>query len=470
VETVAFSPDGKSVVSAGFSLRLWEAASGKALPLSAPDFVASCAALSPDGKTLVAGGRDQTLRLFSTVTGKESRKFAGTAGVGDFVAFLPDGRTVLSKSQYRETRSPGVIRHEQERFVRLWDVGSGKEARQIGPARLSRVALSPDGRTLAAGSLEIALWDVASGKEVRQWRPKPYLQISSLAFSPDGRLLAVADGRKAIHLFESATGQEVLCLAWDKGGVFAVAVSPNGRLLASGGADGAVRLWDLGSGKARHTFTGHQGAVFALVFSPDGTRLVSGSADATALVWGTARFRGPERVLGRLRAEELKALWSDLGGPAPKAYQAVWRLAQAPGQSEPLLGKHLKPVGVPDAKALARWIKDLEDEDFEVRAHATKQLGGLGPRAVPALRKALAGAKDADLRLRLQVILRGIEEKAEPPDWVRSVRAVQALEQLGTAEARKVLQALAKGAPEAWLTREAKASLDRLARRPAGSR
>jgi HEAT repeat protein len=133
------------------------------------------------------------------------------------------------------------------------------------------------------------------------------------------------------------------------------------------------------------------------------------------------------------------------------------------------VGKHLRPVATPDAKRVAALVKDLESNDFEVRSRAAERLAALGEPAAPALREALAAAKDPDLRLRLNVVLRKLEPEELPPERLRAVRAVQVLEYAGTAEARRLLKELAGGVEGAWLTRQAKEALGRLARRGPGS-
>jgi HEAT repeat protein len=135
-----------------------------------------------------------------------------------------------------------------------------------------------------------------------------------------------------------------------------------------------------------------------------------------------------------------------------------------------LVGKGLKPVSAADAKRVAALVKDLGDDDSEVRARAMERLAAMGEPVAPALRKALAGAKDPDLRLRLNVVLRKLEPDELPPERLRALRAIEVLEYAGTAEARKQLKELAGGVEGAWLTQQARAALDRLERRRPASR
>jgi hypothetical protein len=204
-------------------------------------------------------------------------------------------------------------------------------------------------------------------------------------------------------------------------------------------------------------------------FSPDGRRLASAGDDNFVLVWRVPRGRTPPAA--RLSREALGRLWDDLSGAdAARAYRAVWGLADHPDQAVPLLGGHLRPVSAVDARRVAALVKDLGGEDFEVRARAAEGLVALGEPVAPALRKALAAAKDPDLRLRLNVVLRKLDPDELPPERLRALRAVGVLEYAGTAEARKLLKELAGGVEGAWLTKQARAALDRLERRRAASR
>src|SRR5262249_10799132 len=139
-------------------------------------------------------------------------------------------------------------------------------------------------------------------------------------------------------------------------------------------------------------------------------------------------------------------------------------LAAAPGQAVALLKQRLRPVAPEDAARAERLVRDLDDNAFLVREKAQRALQALADTATPALEKALAGNPSLEARPRLVKLLHEVDR----PDFSRTrqkLRAVEALEYAGTAAARELLAALARGAPEARLTREAGASLGRLTRR-----
>src|SRR5205823_6370475 len=122
------------------------------------------------------------------------------------------------------------------------------------------------------------------------------------------------------------------------------------------------------------------------------------------------------------------------------------------------------PVEAADGKRLARLLDDLDAEDFEKREAASQELARLEEIAGPALRAALKGDPPAETKRRLRELLDKLDRRAPSPEALRHLRAVEALEHSGTPEARRLLEALAAGAPEARLTQESKAALRRLTR------
>jgi hypothetical protein len=319
----------------------------------------------------------------------------------------------------------------------------------------------------------IQLWDLGTGMP---WRRLQYAAPSELgqhippliAVSVDGRMLAVQGQGAELHLWEIATGKERqrICLPGD--GIATLAFSPDGSTLAVANRSGAIRLWGLAENKvlarleagrlARDTHP-------ALTFSSDGRRLATISNDTTILLWPLAVPVRSERESAWLPEK----LWADLASAdAGKAYRAVCALVANQRQAVPFLKDRLRPGTRPDPRRVAQLLRDLDNERFEVRENAAKQLEEFHESVERALREAQRSPTSVESRRRIERLLGKIDsgKLALYPDSLRAIRGLEVLERAGTREALAVLQALAKGAPEARLTQEAQRTLGRLAKRP----
>jgi WD40 repeat protein len=470
VRWVGFCNGGHALASRawwqGF-VYLWDPSTGKQLRR----FVehqgrGSTLAVSPEAKVLVAGRKGLT--LWDIATGKMMRQLQGAPAAVDMAAFSPGGRLVAA---VRWNEGP----------VRLWQLDTGEHLRECQgrPPVIGSLAFSPDGKLLAvAGTTEtVVVWDAATGKHLRQFA-HPNEDVSAIAFSPDGRMLATGgtlsvphgSGRPAesrLRLWEVATAQERRQFAREPQAISAVAFSADGRVLGAGGSDHTIRLWDAATGEEVRRLAGHRGGVRSVAFSPDGKWLASGSGDTTGLVWDVSGLRG-EKASAALSREEFDLHWRHLAGPAGPAFPSITALAASPKESVGFLSERLRPARPPDERRLAQLVADLEGDAFATRDRATKELEQLGDLAEPALRKALEKSPALEGRRRVERLLAILQEGMPPGDSLRELRAVEALERVATPEARQLLQKLAAGAPAAGLTREAKVSLERLARRDAG--
>jgi hypothetical protein len=252
--------------------------------------------------------------------------------------------------------------------------------------------------------------------------------------------------------------------------VMAVAFSPDGKTLTSCGWDPTVRLWEVATGKECARYEGHRGWIASVAWSKEGKRIVSGGFDTTALVWDISG----SMIQGRTQTEQLSKaqfdlLWNALeGSAAAKAYQDQWRMidSSAP-QTVTFLRERLRPFPNPDQRWISQLITDLDSEEFEARKRASAELEKLGDLAEPALCKALESNPSLETRKRLQTILETVVTQPPTGERLQALRALAVLEYIGSREARQLLEALAKGAPAARLTREAQGSLERLVARDA---
>ena len=287
IRSIAFSADGRFLASGSDddTLRIWSVDSGLQvgaweIGLGGINPVTS-AAFSPDGKMLAFGALDG-LRIWSVPTMTQNTDSSiQSVGVNDgkvnsdivvSVAFSDDGRLVADADVSGK--------------IRIIDINNKREVRSlIGHGNPCPIAFRPGGNVLAFwGANDSAdVTDVTTGEVLRVF-PYRTPDLQSLAFSPDGKLLAIAAGRE-IKLWDVTTGRVLSTLAGHAATVKSLAFSPDGASVASGSEDKDVKLWDVATGRELFTLTGHKKGVEAVAFSRDGGAFASASDDETIKLW-----------------------------------------------------------------------------------------------------------------------------------------------------------------------------------------
>jgi WD40 repeat protein len=439
-EVVCLGEDG--------SLRSWDPSNGKPikverlLPADEPE--PGLTDLSPDGRRLAVVDDAGTLRVLQ---GK--KELWNTKSTDKDVP-----------SQLRFSHDGASLAVVREGGIAILDAATGKRraALVIGGDGDFEIQWSRDGRMLAVANTgldEVSVWEVATGRKRQTLELKGPL---GMAFAPDGRRLAVAGANGVLHVFELGGEAAVLELAVGEPEVQVVAFSPDGSRLAAAVGD-TVRLWHA-DGRPLSVFRGHEAEIHDIAFAPDGRTLVSVSQDGTALVWDAVN---PLRAVRPRKADKTTAaLWQDLGDDdAMSAFRAIAGLRETPAETVAFLKGRLIPAKAVDPKEVERLLANLESDDFATREKAVKDLEALDVQVEGALRAALAKRPGADARMWLKMLIEKLEGPPSHPERLRELRAIEVLEQLATADARALLEALAAGA-ESRLTREAKAALRRL--------
>ena len=286
VSSIAFSRDGKRIVSGSDdgTLKVIDATTQEELlALRAIGKGIAAVAFSPDGKRIAAGSWDKVVRIFDAGAGKELLVLRGHKESLTSIAFSHDGKRIASGSG--------------DDSFKIWDADTGKEQLTVeleDDYDVTCLAFSPDGKRIVTGDGEkrLIMWDAATGDEHRILRGHD-AAISCVAYSGDGKRIVSGSWDDTLVLWDAATGERLHTLRGHTGDVTCVAFSGDGNFIVSGGEDKALKLWDARTGKEMRTLQGHKDNVTCVTFSPDGKRFVSGSKGEVK-VWKVDEKAGVE--------------------------------------------------------------------------------------------------------------------------------------------------------------------------------
>jgi len=280
VMSVAFSPDGSKLVTAGGrhllpgQLQIWDVTTRKNLVTIRGIPGVRTVAFAPDGQSFATGDFSGQVKLRDATTGRERAAVKGH-GVGvNSVAYSPDGTLLVSAGL--------------DRTLKLWSV-NGLQERKVFRGHKDMVFSATffhHAPAIVSGSKDknAIVWDANTGAQMFVLQGHG-AAVEAVAVSPDDKIVATASWDRTIKLWDAASGKEMAVLDERDGEAYGLCFSPDGKLLASARSDGKVRLWDMKTWKLAGEIGKHAASAWAVAFSHDGKLLASGSSDRTAKLW-----------------------------------------------------------------------------------------------------------------------------------------------------------------------------------------
>jgi WD40 repeat protein/transcriptional regulator with XRE-family HTH domain len=383
IVTVAISPNGQywAATSRQGDVRVWRD-TGQTLHLAWKPYANPIwgLAFSPNGQTLVTGSMNGQLKLWNMENGTllwTTRLATNTHGL----AFAPNGDMLATCGG-------------TDMLVRIWSLQSDSEIQMLAhPSPLCSVAWSPDGRLIASGDFEgrIHIWNVETRQPIlsMQTQERHNKWIPTLAFAPTGNMLASGSGDGTIKLWEVTSGHLLQTLTGHSNLIHTVIWSPDGCTLASGSRDRIIWLWDVKQKTYRAALQGHTAEIMSLAFTPDGHYLLSGGEDYSLRLWNVMRgqcVRVIQGYTGSLSSIDWSSDGTRLASGGLDTLVTIWDVSS---QTPPLLlRKHYTPVyGVgwsPDGQWLAScgWESAIQLWNPTTGTYIEQQQGANDPETL----------------------------------------------------------------------------------------
>lgn len=275
--TVSISSDGKQIVSGSWdgTLKIWDADNGNEIrTLSGHQDRVQSVCFSPDGRLIASGSYDKTIKIWDATSGTEMQTLSGHQNTVQSICFSPDGKQIASGSW--------------DNTIKIWYVGSDVEPRTlIGHQNyVLSVCFSSDGRRIISGSQDktIKIWDADSQSNLRTLSGHQGI-VYSVYFSPDNSRIISGSADGTVKIWDAYNNIEPVTISKNQGYVRSVCFSPDGRQIAAGSDNGLIVLFDAENGTILRTSSGHESNVTSVCFSPNGKWIISGYRDNTIKLW-----------------------------------------------------------------------------------------------------------------------------------------------------------------------------------------
>ena len=282
VLSAAFSPDGRRIATGSFdkTARIWEASTGRQLFVLRHDSRVRSVAFSPDGTQLVTASYDDNARIWDAMTGRQIHLLAGHSALVTSAAYSSDGRWIVTASY--------------DKTVRIWNAATGRLVRMLARQSdmITSAEFSLDGQRIVTSSDDgtSRVWDVANGKQLALLTGQTQLMASAV-FSADGRRVLTASYDGTARIWDAETGRQIKVMSGHTNFVEGAVFSPDGLHVATASSDGTARIWEAVPRNQVQLLAGHRGTVATAVYSPDGHRIVTASWDKTARIWDASSGR-----------------------------------------------------------------------------------------------------------------------------------------------------------------------------------